>query len=185
MIYVFICIERFFDDQPLMCNNFLLRKKNLIDGCNSHLYASFELFWTQIGQSFEAKWVFEICLQVEKSLLEGKCPRLRKSSDCLKCHSAAKNCPIWTQDMPREVKEVDYKFIKDFIQKYFVVYEQSAVKNSLITYVCYDPDGLFLLQVYGVKLRLFFSPFSFFLSSTSSSNRINSKNKQCKQLTHY
>ena len=32
-------------------------------------------------------------------------------------------------------KEVDYKRLKEFFQKYFVVHEQSAVKDSFITYV--------------------------------------------------
>ena len=45
-------------------------------------------------------------------------------------------------------KDVDYKLLKDFFQKYFVVHEQSAVENSFSTYVCYAPDGLFWLNLY-------------------------------------
>ena len=32
--------------------------------------------------------------------------------------------------------------------EYFVVHEQSAVKNSFSTYVCYAPEGLFWLNLY-------------------------------------
>ena len=44
-------------------------------------------------------------------------------------------------------KDIDYKLLKEFIQKYFVVHEQSAVENSFCTYVCYAPDGLFWLNL--------------------------------------
>ena len=39
-------------------------------------------------------------------------------------------------------------FYKSFFQKYFVAHEQSAVKNSFSTYLCYAPDGLFWLNLY-------------------------------------
>ena len=45
-------------------------------------------------------------------------------------------------------KDVDYKLLKDFFQKYFVAHEQSAVENSFSTDVCYAPDGLFWLNLY-------------------------------------
>ena len=44
---------------------------------------------------------------------------------------------------------MDYKLLKEFFQKYFVVHERSAVKNSFSTYVCYALDGLFWLNLYG------------------------------------
>ena len=45
-------------------------------------------------------------------------------------------------------RRVDYKLLKELFQKYFVVHEHSAVKNSLSTYVlCYAPDGLFWLNL--------------------------------------
>ena len=43
---------------------------------------------------------------------------------------------------------MDYTLLLEFFQKYFVVYEQSAVENSYSTYVCYTPDGLFWLNLY-------------------------------------
>ena len=52
-------------------------------------------------------------------------------------------------------KDVDYKDLKEFFQKYFVVHEQSAVENSFSKYVCYAPDGLFWLNLYGL-CQLFF-----------------------------
>ena len=44
-------------------------------------------------------------------------------------------------------KDVDYNILLEFIQKYFVAHEQSAVKNSFSTYVCYVPDGLYWLNL--------------------------------------
>ena len=54
-----------------------------------------------------------------------------------------------TKGAKKKCKDVDYIFFISFFQKYFVVHEQSAVKNSFSTYyVCYAPDGLFLLNLY-------------------------------------
>ena len=43
--------------------------KTLIELCIPHLYASFGTLCVQIGQLFEAQWVFEKCLETLKSLL--------------------------------------------------------------------------------------------------------------------
>ena len=43
-------------------------EKTLIDVGSSHFYASFGSFYVQIGQLFEAQWVFEICMKTVKSL---------------------------------------------------------------------------------------------------------------------
>ena len=43
-------------------------EKTLIEIGSSHLYASFGTFCVQIGQFFEAQWVFENCLKTVKSL---------------------------------------------------------------------------------------------------------------------
>ena len=53
-------------------------------------------------------------------------------------------------------KVVDYKLLKEFFQKHFVVHEQSAVENSFSTYVFYAPDGLFWLNLY-VQIRYQFA----------------------------
>ena len=45
-------------------------------------------------------------------------------------------------------KDVNYKLLEEFFQKYFGVNEQTTVKNSFSTYVCYTPDGLFWLNLY-------------------------------------
>ena len=45
------------------------------------------------------------------------------------------------------VKMWTTNFFRSFSKKYFVVHEQSAVENSLSTYVCYTPDGLFWLNL--------------------------------------
>ena len=49
-----------------MYNNIF--KKSLIEVGSPHLYASFGTFCAQIGQFFEAQWVFEVCLKINKSL---------------------------------------------------------------------------------------------------------------------
>ena len=51
-------------------------------------------------------------------------------------------------------KDVDYKPSIRVFQKYFVVHEHSAVKNSFSTYVCYAPDGSFWLNLYVLKFML-------------------------------
>ena len=43
-------------------------EKTLIEIDTSHLYASFGTFYVQIGQLFEAEWVFENCKKTVKSL---------------------------------------------------------------------------------------------------------------------
>ena len=45
-------------------------------------------------------------------------------------------------------KDVDYKLLKEFFQKYFVVHERSAVKNSLCTDVCCKVDSGFCEALY-------------------------------------
>ena len=44
-------------------------EKTLIEVCILHLYASFGSFCVQIGQLFETQWVFEECLNMDKSLV--------------------------------------------------------------------------------------------------------------------
>ena len=63
-------------DRPFMYNKVFLKKTlTYINFCyitevfSPCLYASFGTFCAQIGQSFEAQWVFEVCLEIKKSLL--------------------------------------------------------------------------------------------------------------------
>ena len=67
--------------------------------CSPYLYVSFGTFYAQIGQLFEAQWIFE---------------------------------------------------------KYFVVHEHLAVKLSFSTYLCYNPDGLFWMNLYELTFISFF-----------------------------
>ena len=50
--------------------------------------------------------------------------------------------------LQKKRKDVDYKLRIEFFQKYLVVYERSAVKNSSSTYVCYAPDVSFWTVLY-------------------------------------
>ena len=45
-------------------------------------------------------------------------------------------------------KDVNYKLLYEFFQKYLILHEHSATENSFSTYLCYDPDGLFWLNLY-------------------------------------
>ena len=54
---------------------------------------------------------------------------------------------FWRKMCQKKRKDVDYKLLYKFFQKYFFVHEQSAVENSFSTYVCYDTDGLFWLNL--------------------------------------
>ena len=60
-------------------------------------------------------------------------------------------------------KDVDYNLLLEFFQKYFVVHEQLAAKDSFSTYVCYAPDGLFWLNLYHTEkgYGTFFSDLTF------------------------
>ena len=49
--------------------------KTPIEACSPHLYASLGTFYAQIGQLFEAKWVFEVCLKIDKSLSTDFCSK--------------------------------------------------------------------------------------------------------------
>ena len=49
-------------------------------------------------------------------------------------------------------KDVIYKLLWEFFQKYFVLQQKWAVKNSFSTNVCYAPDDLFWLNLYHVKV---------------------------------
>ena len=57
---------------------------------------------------------------------------------------------FWRKGCQKKGKHVYYKLLLEFIQKYFVVKEQSALTNSFITYVCYAPDGFQWLHMYTV-----------------------------------
>ena len=54
--------------QPIVHVQPKLFEKTLIEIGSPHLYPSFGTFCAQIGQLFEAQWVFEICLKINKSL---------------------------------------------------------------------------------------------------------------------
>ena len=119
--------------------------------CIPYVYASFGTFCVQIGQLFAAQWVFKhseefrnrrhfpsiaaIC-QLWKILQGLTVPRIIDKFGRKRCQ--------------KKRKDVDHTLQKKFIEKYFVVHEQSAIINSFSTYVFYAPDGLFWLNLYVV-----------------------------------
>ena len=94
----YICIEWIFDSRPFMCNKTFF-EKTLIEVGSSHLYASFGTFCVQIGQFFEAQWVFEKCLKTVKSLFSKE---NEVDFEFFRKFKVSKNLPIWTQKVPKE-----------------------------------------------------------------------------------
>ena len=96
----------------------------------------------------------------EIAALERKCRRFRNSSKCLKTHCATKKIyQFGYKRCQNKRKDVVYKLLYDSIQKYLVVHEQWAVKNSFRTYVCYGLDGLFWLNLYHISVHISYLPF--------------------------
>ena len=126
-------------------------EKTLIETCSPHLYAS---FGAQIGQLFEAQWVFQVCFEIDKSLLSkenmadfGILPNFQRLTvpriiDKIEC---CKRCQ-------KKRKDVDYNFLLDFFQKYLFVHEQSAVKTSFSTYVWCEVDSCFCGAVHSDRV---------------------------------
>ena len=129
--------------------------KTLIEVCSPHLYASYGTFCVQIGQLVTAQWVFE---HLEEFRNWRHFPSKTAVCRFLKVLQRLTVPRIYDQfgrkRCLKKRKDVDYKLLKKYSQKYFVVHEQSAVKNLFSTYVCYTPDGLFWVQPVGLlKLR--------------------------------
>ena len=55
---------------------------------------------------------------------------------------------FWRNMCQKMRKDVDYKLLQQFFQKYQVIQEQSAVENSFSIYVCYAPDGFYWMNLY-------------------------------------
>ena len=64
------------------------------------------------------------------------------------------NWPILVQKLPKKCKDGDYKLLYKFFKNVFFLHEQSAVKKSFSTYVCYAPDGVFWLNLYNNESTL-------------------------------
>ena len=71
LLFAFSIIFRYVLNEFLTVDRSCITKyfwKTLIEAGSSHLYSSFGTFCVQIGQLFEAQWVFEKCLKTVKSL---------------------------------------------------------------------------------------------------------------------
>ena len=53
-------------------NDRMFLKKTLIKVCSPHIYTSFGTFCVQIGQLFEAQYVFEKCFNIDKYLVSNE-----------------------------------------------------------------------------------------------------------------
>ena len=90
-------------------------EKTFIEVCIPHLYDSFGTFWAQIGQLFEAQWVWSMFGNQQIAAIEGKCRRFRNSSECLKNHCAANNWQIWTQSVKMWITNFYKSFFKNIL----------------------------------------------------------------------
>ena len=66
---------------------------------------------------------------------------ISNSCECSKSHCASNNWPIWHKRCQKKHKGVSSKLLSQFFQKYFVVHELWAVKNSVSTYLCSALDA--------------------------------------------
>ena len=55
--------------QPTVHVEIIFLKNTLTEVYSLHLYASFGTIYAKIDQLFEAEWVFELCLEIDKTLL--------------------------------------------------------------------------------------------------------------------
>ena len=136
--------ERIFESRPFMYNK--------------TFYASFGTFCVQIGHFLEAQWVFEKCLQTVKSPFSKE--NVFDFGILTKGYSLTVPWIIaqFGRTMCQKKREdVSYHLFLEIFQKYFVVHERSAVKNSFIK-IC-----LLCLPVYS-KVHLLFLPRKFFLT---------------------
>ena len=59
----------------------IIFEKTLTEVGSLHLYASFGTFYVQIGQLFEAQWVFEKCLKRSNRCFRRKISQISDSSE--------------------------------------------------------------------------------------------------------
>ena len=132
------CTEEIFDSPPFMYNKIFL-KKTFIEVGSQHLYPSFGTFCAQIGQLLEGRGtvnLWSIFENLQIAVIEGKCPRFRNSSKCLKIHCSANNWPIWNQGTKRSVKMRSTNFYKRFFKNILLYRNGGLAKiRSLHTYV--------------------------------------------------
>ena len=125
--------------------------KTLIEVCSPHLYASFGTFCVQIGQLFEAQWVFKVFWKSTISCLR------RKMSSISEFFRMFKDS-LWREWLTnldakgakRSVKMWTTNFYKSF-SKNILLYMSSRlskIRSVHTYYVCYAPDGLFWLNLY-------------------------------------
>ena len=124
-------------------------EKTLIKVCSSHLHASFGTFCVQIGQFFEARWIFKHSEEFRFRRHFASMTAICRFSNKLQRVTVSQIIDRFGRKRcQKKRKDVNYKLLEEFFQKYFGVHEQKTVKNSFSTYVFYAPDGLFWLNLY-------------------------------------
>ena len=98
----------------------------------------FGTFCVQIDQLFESQWAFEIVVLKENVADLEILPNVQRLTVPLIIDQfGRKRCQ-------KKRKDLSYQLLQEFFQKYFVVHELWAGKNSFSTYfVCYTLDFYF------------------------------------------
>ena len=122
--------------------------KTLIEVCSLHLYASFGTFCVQIGQLFAPQWVFKHSEEFRNQRhFPSVIVNCRYSNIFQRLTVSPMIEKFWRKRCQTKRKKWTINLYKSCFEKTFVVYERSAVKNSFNTYISYDLDGLFWLNL--------------------------------------
>jgi len=122
--------------------------KTLLEVGSPYLYASFGTFYAKIGPLFEAQWVFKHSEEFRnRRHFPSKTANCRFSNIFQRLTVPRIIDQFGRKRCQKKRKDVNYKLLYEFFQRCFVLHEHSATENLFSTYVCYDPDGLFWLNL--------------------------------------
>ena len=131
-VQVVATTERILDSRLLM---YIVQQnifwKTFIKVFSLHHYASFGTFCVQIGQLFAAQWVFKHSEEFRnRRHFPSRTANCQFSNILQRLTVPRIIDQFWRKRCQMKRKDVDYKLLNEFFQRYFVVYEQSAVENS-------------------------------------------------------
>ena len=99
-------------------------EKILIEICSSYLYASFGTFYVQIGQFFEAQWIFKHSEEFRnRRHFPSKTAICRFSNIFQRLTVPQMIYQFGRKRCQKKHKDVDYKLLSEFFQKYPVAHE--------------------------------------------------------------
>ena len=105
-------------------------------------WLSFGTFCVQIGQLFEAQWVSKLSEEF-LHCIDDIFLRYQRFVDVQAFFKDPLCLKLLTNLDQKKRKDLGYKLLYQLFQKCYFVHERWAVKNALITSVCYATDSLF------------------------------------------